>query len=227
VVLDLRDNRGGVLRQAVDAAALFQDKSLIAVTAGRDPAAAHVFLAPGNDLARFRPVVVLVDGDTASAAEIMAASLADQRRAVAVGSATLGKGLVQAVETLPDGGELFLSWSRVLAPFGWPLQDLGLLPQVCTSLGRAALDRQLAALAQGQQPMLAALERARAARAPLTPAAVQELRGPCPAAGQQDADLEAARFLIDTPEAYGAALLPRAAGMSLPQGLTAPSAVRN
>ena len=227
VVIDLRDNRGGVLQQAVDAAALFQDESLIAVTAGRDPIAAHVFLAPGRDLARFRPVVVLVDGDTASAAEIMAASLADQRRAVVVGSATLGKGLVQAVQTLPDGGELFLSWSRVLAPFGWPIQDLGLLPQVCTSLGRSALDRQLAALAHGQQPMAAALERERAARAPLTPAAVQELRGTCPAAGQQDADLNAARFLIDTPEAYGAALLPRAAGTALPQGLTAPAPVRN
>lgn len=227
LVIDLRDNRGGVLQQAVDAAALLQERGLVAITAGRAPEAAHVFVASGHDLARFRPVIVLVDGGTASAAEIMAASLADQRRAVVVGSATLGKGLVQAIETLPDGGELFLTWSRVLAPFGWPLQDLGVLPQVCTSLGRAALDHQLAALAEGRQPMAAALDRSRAARAPLTPTAVQDLRGACPSAGQQDADFDAARFLIDTPEAYAAALLPKAAGGTVPQSLTGTTAVRN
>ncbi len=227
VVIDLRDNRGGVLQQAVDAAALLQDSGLVAITTGRAPEAAHTFVASGHDLARFRAVVVLVDGDTASAAEIMAAALADQRRAAVVGSATLGKGLVQAIETLPDGGELFLTWSRVLAPFGWPIQDLGVLPQVCTSLGRDALDRQLAALAAGRQPMEAALARSRAARAPLTPATVQDLRGACPTAGQQDADVDAARFLIDHPEAYAAALLPRAAGDTAPQGLTAPPAARN
>jgi carboxyl-terminal processing protease len=227
LVIDLRDNRGGVLQQAVDATALLQERGLIAITTGRAPEAAHVFTASGHDLARSRPVVVLVDGGTASAAEIMAAALADQRRAVVVGSVTLGKGLVQAVETLPDGGELFLTWSRVLAPFGWPIQDLGVLPQVCTSLGRAALDRQLAALAVGRQPMAAALDRVRAARAPLSPASVQDLRGPCPPAGRQDADFDAARFLIDDPQAYATALFPRAAGDTVPPNLTPPAAVRN
>ena len=56
-------------------------------------------------------------------------------RAVVVGSSTLGKGLVQTIDPLPDGGELFVTWSRVLAPLGWPIQGLGVLPQVCTSLG--------------------------------------------------------------------------------------------
>jgi carboxyl-terminal processing protease len=227
VVVDLRDNRGGVLQQAVDAAALLQGSGVVAVTAGRDPVAAHVFIAEGRDLAHFRPVVVLVDGDTASAAEIMAAALADERRAVVVGSSTLGKGLVQTIATLPDGGELLLSWSRVLAPLGWPLQDLGVLPQVCTSLGAAALDGELRALAHGEQPMRAALAAERAARAPVDPAQVAELRAACPPAGRQDADLVAARFLIDTPEAYAAALLPKAAGMSVPQNLTPPAAPRN
>lgn len=227
VVIDLRDNRGGVLQQAVDAAALLQDSGIVAVTAGRDPEAAHVFIAKGRDLARFRPLVVLVDGDTASAAEIMAASLADQRRAVVVGSVTLGKGLVQTIEPLPDGGELLLSWSRVLAPLGWPIQGLGVLPQVCTSLGAAALDRELTALAHGQQPMASVLTGERSARAPLDPARVLELRAACPPTGRQDADLAAARFLIDTPEAYSAALLPQAAGMTVPQNLTPAAAVRN
>ena len=49
-----------------------------------------------------------------------------------IGSVTLGKGLVQTIAPLPDGGELFVTWSRVLAPRGWPLQGLGVLPQVCT-----------------------------------------------------------------------------------------------
>ena len=91
-------------------------------------------------------VRVLVDGRSASAAEIMAAALADRGRAVVVGSSTLGKGFVQTVAVLPDGGEMFLTWSRVLAPGGWPLQGLGVLPQVCTSIGQDALDQQMAAL---------------------------------------------------------------------------------
>ncbi len=110
-----------------------------------------------------------------------------------VGSATLGKGLVQTIDPLPDGGELFVTWSRVLAPGGWPIQGLGVLPQVCTSLGEAALQRQLAALAEGVQPMQDAIARHRAARAPLPPAEVLALRSACPAAEGRDADLAAAR----------------------------------
>jgi carboxyl-terminal processing protease len=227
VVIDLRGNRGGVLQQAVAAAAMLQASGVVAVTVGRDPEAAHIFLADGRDLAHLAPVVVLVDGGSASAAEILAASLADQRRAVVVGSSTLGKGLVQTILPLPDGGELLVSWSRVLAPLGWPIQALGVLPQVCTSLGPQALDRQLAALAHGQQPMAAALARHRAARAPLPPAEALELRAACPAAEGQDADLAAARFLIATPEAYSAALLPQAAGGAVPQNLTPKAPMRD
>jgi carboxyl-terminal processing protease len=207
VVLDLRENRGGVLQQAVASAAMLQSAGVVAVTAGRNPLAAHVFLADGRDLAAGLPVVVLVDGESASAAEILAASLADQRRAVVVGSATLGKGLVQAITPLPDGGDLLVTWSRVLAPLGWPLQGLGVLPQVCTSLGQDVLGRQLTNLVRGVQPMAAALLRHRTARAPLTPAQVLDIRAACPAARGQEADMGAARYLIDTPDAYRAALL--------------------
>ena len=93
----------------------------------------------------------MVDGRSASAAEILAAALADRGRGVVIGSSTLGKGLVQTIAPLPDGGELFVTWSRVLAPRGWPIQGLGVLPQVCTSLGQDTLSWQLAALAQGRQ----------------------------------------------------------------------------
>ena len=135
LVLDLRDNRGGLLRQAVAAADTLIPNGIVATTQGRDPAAAHEFRADGADLARGLPVVVMVDGRSASAAEILAAALADHGRAVVLGSSTLGKGLVQTIASLPDGGELFITWSRVLAPRGWPIQGLGVLPQVCTSLG--------------------------------------------------------------------------------------------
>ena len=100
----------------------------------------------------------MVDGRSASAAEILAAALADRGRGVVIGSSTLGKGLVQTIAPLPDGGELFVTWSRVLAPLGWPIQGLGVLPQVCTSLGQDMLNWQLAALAQGRQTMTKALE---------------------------------------------------------------------
>ncbi|MGH7154268.1 MAG: S41 family peptidase, partial [Acetobacteraceae bacterium] len=98
--------------------------------------------------------------------------------------------------------------SRILAPLGWPIQGLGVMPQVCTSLGEAALEQQLADLTVGQQPMAAAIARTRAARAPIPPAEVVSLRDPCPAAVGREIDLEAAHYLIDNPTAYAAALLP-------------------
>ena len=149
----------------------------------------------------------MVDGRSASAAEILAAALADQGRAVVLGSSTLGKGLVQTITPLPDGGELLITWSRVLAPLGWPIQGLGVLPQVCTSLGIDSLNRQLAALKQGQSLMARALQRHNTARAPLPPAEMLEIRATCPAGEGRDTDLLTARTLIETPAAYRAALL--------------------
>ncbi len=207
LVLDLRDNRGGLLRQAAAAADTLIPNGIVAMTVGRDPAAAHKFQADGADLAHGLPVVVLVDGRSASAAEILAAALADQGRAVVLGSSTLGKGLVQTIDPLPDGGDLLITWSRVLAPLGWPIQGLGVLPQVCTSLGIDTLNRQLAALKQGESLMARALARHRSARAPLPPAEMLEIRNACPASEGRDTDLPAARTLIETPAAYAAALL--------------------
>lgn len=208
VVVDLRGNRGGLLRQAVAVVDLVMEGGGVAVTAGRNPQASRTWPGGrGPDQAGGRPIVVLVDGRSASAAEIMAAALADSRRAVVVGSSTLGKGLVQTIAPMPDGGELFVTWSRVLAPLGWPIQGLGVLPQVCTSLGRAAAERQVSDLLAGQQDMAAALQRHRAARAPLPPAQVVELRSACPAAEGRDLDLDVANFLLDHAPAYRAGLI--------------------
>ena len=154
------------------------------------------------------PLIVLVDGRTASAAEILAAALADRGRAVVVGSATLGKGLVQTIDPLPDGGELFVTWSRVLAPLGWPIQGLGVLPQVCTSLGGGGAEPATCRAGAGFQPMMPRRSsRHRAARAPLPPAEMLEIRTPARRRRGATADLEAARALIANPAAYAAALL--------------------
>ncbi len=208
VVLDLRGNRGGLLRQAVTGVALLAEQGVIASTAGRDPQATHDWrIDDGGDLTHGARLIILVDARTASAAEIMAAALADLGRAVVVGSTTLGKGLVQTIMTLPDGGELFVTWSRVLAPKLWPIQVLGVMPQVCTSLGHDETLRELQDLQSGQWDMSGAVARTRAARAPLAMADALRLRQACPAAEGGDDDLLVAHFLASHPEAYQSALL--------------------
>ena len=104
LVLDLRGDPGGLLSQAVTVADGLLSAGVVVRTAGRDPAASQVWRSKPGELAPGLPVVVLVDGRTASAAEILAAALADRGRAVVVGSATFGKGLVQAFTRLPGGG---------------------------------------------------------------------------------------------------------------------------
>jgi carboxyl-terminal processing protease len=208
LVLDLRGNRGGILTQAVLVADSLLPGGMIGQAEGRDPDADQMFKAEGSDLTNGARLVVLVDGQTASAAEILSAALADNGRAVVVGSETLGKGLVQTLTSLPDGGELFVTWSRVLAPRGWPLQSLGVMPQICTSLGPAQLQKQLSALTQGKNLMAPALAAARAIRAPAGVNAILAVRDQCPADLGGDLDITAATALFNNPAVYRAALLP-------------------
>ncbi|XP_003742859.2 uncharacterized protein LOC100903222 [Galendromus occidentalis] len=102
IILDLRGDRGGVLQQAVTAVALLLDSGVAVTTEGRNTHANHIWTVQGGDMTKNLPIAILVDGRTASAAEILAAALADHRRAVVIGSATLGKGLVQAVGQMPN-----------------------------------------------------------------------------------------------------------------------------
>lgn len=212
IILDLRGNRGGLLRSADETANTFLPAGVVMRSAGRAPETNRVWLSGGAELAKGVRLVVLVDGGTASAAEILAAALADRGRAVVVGSSTFGKGVVQTIDPLPDGGELFLTWSRILAPRGWPIQSLGVMPQICMSLGDEAVSRQLAALAAGTLEMKAAVKEHRAARAPLTPDQIVAIRDRCPAADPRPEDLTVARTLIDDPTEYAAALLEPVAG---------------
>jgi len=206
VVLDLRGNRGGVLAQAVGVASLFLADGVIARTDGRHPDAARTWVSVGPDLAQGVPVVVLIDGRTASSAEILAAALTDRARAVAVGSVTTGKGLIQAAIALPNGGELLLSWSRVLAPDGWPIQGLGVLPAICTSLGPETLAQELTELRRGEPPLAEALSSQRALKVPVPAREISRLRDRCPPAEGREADAAIARALIETPGDFEAAL---------------------
>ncbi|MDG6095076.1 PDZ domain-containing protein [Acetobacter sp. AN02] len=207
LILDLRGNRGGVLQQAVTAASLLLDRGVAVVTKGRDPQANHVWAVRGGDMTSGVPVAILVDGRTASSAEILAAALSDHHRAVVIGSATLGKGLVQTVAQMPDGGELFVTWSRVLAPLGWPLQGLGVMPQVCTSLGLLETRRELDGLAGKKDgEILQAAGILRQLRYPVPVPRILDLRKNCPAAAGSDTDLEVAREILESQSLYKAAI---------------------
>lgn len=206
IVLDLRGNRGGLLRVAVATADIFLPAGVVVRSSGRAPETNRVWLSADGELAKGVPMVVLVDGGTASAAEVLAAALADRGRAVVAGSSTFGKGVVQTINPLPDGGELFLTWSRLLAPRGWPIQSLGVMPQICTSLGDDAVRRQLAALALGQWELAGAVAAHRDARAPVTPDQIVAIRERCPAADPRETDLMVAQALIESPASHATAL---------------------
>jgi len=133
IVLDMRGNSGGVLGQSIKVADLFLAKGRISETRGRHPDSLQFYDASGRDMAYGRPVVVLVDGKSASAAEVTAAALQDQGRAVIIGTSSFGKGTVQTVIRLPNEGEITLTWSRLITPSGYKLQGLGIFPMICTS----------------------------------------------------------------------------------------------
>ena len=131
VVLDLRGNPGGLLKQSVKVADLFLSQGTIISTKGRHIDSLHKYAAGGSDLTDGQPLMVLIDGNSASAAEIVAAALQDRERAILVGTPSYGKGTIQSVLRLPNDGEITLTWSRFIAPSGYALQGLGVRPSLC------------------------------------------------------------------------------------------------
>lgn len=132
-VIDLRGNPGGLLSQAVNVADLFLEEGRIIATQGRHPDSHHDYRASGVDVSYGLPLAILVDGDSASAAEIVASALQDLGRAVVIGSASYGKGTVQTVIRLPNDGEVTLTWSRFVSPAGYAIHGLGVMPSVCAT----------------------------------------------------------------------------------------------
>jgi carboxyl-terminal processing protease len=132
VIIDMRSNRGGLLDQAQTVSELFIGDGTIFSTAGRHPDSRRVYKSNASKATEL-PIVVLMNGGSASAAEIVAAALQDRGRALIVGTTSYGKGTVQTVVRLSNEGELILTWSRLQAPSGYTWNELGVLPNVCTS----------------------------------------------------------------------------------------------
>lgn len=138
-IIDLRDNPGGLLESAVDTADLFLDAGTIVSVRGRDPHNQETYSADAGDILAGKMIVVLVNRGSASAAEILAGALKDNRRALIVGERTFGKGSVQTVSRLYHGGAIKQTTARYYTPSGTSIQAIGITPQV--RLTRLRLDR--------------------------------------------------------------------------------------
>jgi len=129
-VLDLRNNPGGLLTQAIKVSDAFMDKGEIVSTRGRNPADGDRFNAELGDLAMGKPMVVLINGGSASASEIVAGALQDHHRAIVVGTKSFGKGSVQTVMPLRGDGAMRLTTARYYTPSGRSIQALGVSPDI-------------------------------------------------------------------------------------------------
>jgi len=129
-ILDLRLNPGGLLDQAVSVSDAFLDKGEIVSTRGRDPEKAERYDSRPGDLIDGKPLIVLVNGGSASASEIVAGALQDHRRATVVGTQSFGKGSVQSVIPLPENGALKLTTALYYTPSGSSIQGKGITPDI-------------------------------------------------------------------------------------------------
>ena len=130
IVLDLRNNPGGLLTQAIAVSDAFLDKGEIVSTRGRNPRDSERYNATEGDLSGGKPIVVLINGGSASASEIVAGALQDHRRAVIIGEKSFGKGSMQTVVPVRGDGAMRLTTSRYYTPSGRSIQALGVAPDI-------------------------------------------------------------------------------------------------
>ena len=198
IVLDMRGNPGGLLEQAVAVSNLFLGEGVVASTRGRHPDSGHVYRATSRAVSTNVPMIILINGRSASAAEIVAAALQDRGRAVVVGTNSYGKATVQTVVRLPNDGELTLTWSRLHAPSGYSWHEIGVMPTVCTAdlQSEEALGRQFAERTQRMAELVALWH---ADKRPSTQR-LEQLRKTCsPSDISPDRDKRIAeRLLLDT-----------------------------
>lgn len=129
-VLDLRLNPGGLLDQAVAVSDAFLDKGEVVSTRGRDPQDVTRFDARSGDLTKGKPVIVLINGGSASASEIVAGALQDHRRGTILGTQSFGKGSVQTIIPLGENGSLRLTTALYYTPSGKSIQGKGITPDI-------------------------------------------------------------------------------------------------
>jgi carboxyl-terminal processing protease len=130
VVIDLRNNPGGLLNEAISVSDAFLDKGEIASTRGRQPGSGERYNAKPGDLIDGKPIVLLINGGSASASEIVAGALQDHRRAIVVGTKSFGKGSVQTLIPLRGDGAMRLTTARYYTPSGRSIQALGISPDI-------------------------------------------------------------------------------------------------
>jgi carboxyl-terminal processing protease len=130
VVIDLRNNPGGLLTQAIRVSDAFLEGGEIVSTRGRGAGDAERYNATPGDLAQGKPIVVLINGGSASASEIVAGALQDHRRAIIVGTTSFGKGSVQTIVPLSSEGAIRLTTARYYTPSGRSIQSLGVAPDI-------------------------------------------------------------------------------------------------
>ncbi|MFC0199958.1 S41 family peptidase [Paracoccus rhizosphaerae] len=129
-VLDLRNNPGGLLNQAISVSDAFLDAGEIVSTRGRQPEESERWNAERGDLAQGKPMVVLINGGSASASEIVTGALQDHRRAIVVGEKSFGKGSVQTVMPVTSDSAIRLTTARYYTPSGRSIQALGIQPDI-------------------------------------------------------------------------------------------------
>jgi carboxyl-terminal processing protease len=130
-VMDLRNNPGGLLDQAVSVSSAFLQRGEVVSTRGRNPEETQRFTAHGGDLTKGKPLVVLINGGSASASEIVSGALHDHKRATLIGTRSFGKGSVQTIIPLGAGnGALALTTARYYTPSGRSIQAQGIAPDI-------------------------------------------------------------------------------------------------
>jgi len=129
-VIDLRNNPGGLLDQAVSVSGTFLERGEIVSTRGRNPQETQRFTASAGDLTEGKPLIVLINGGSASASEIVAGALQDHRRATVLGTRSFGKGSVQTIIPLGSNGALRLTTARYFTPSGVSIQAKGITPDI-------------------------------------------------------------------------------------------------
>ena len=129
-IIDLRNNPGGLLSEAISVSDMFLNQGEIVSTRGRNNGQAKRYSASKGDLAENKPIVVLINGGSASASEIVAGALQDHKRAVILGTKSFGKGSVQSVIPLGENGAMRLTTARYYTPAGRSIQALGVVPDI-------------------------------------------------------------------------------------------------
>ena len=137
-VLDLRNNPGGLLNQAISVVDAFLDSGEIVSTRGREPQDSERYNATPGDLTNGKPMVVVINGGSASASEIVAGALKDHHRAVVIGTQSFGKGSVQTIMPVQGDGAMRLTTARYYTPSGRSIQALGVAPDILVEPQTAA-----------------------------------------------------------------------------------------